>query len=92
MALVKVKPTSPGRRAVVKVVNSSLYKGRPIDALIEKKSKTEGRNNSGRITVSMLNTYITERVKELTEGFQTPIYRSQDDMGDFPLMILGKIE
>jgi len=26
MALVKVKPTSPGRRAVVKVVNPDLYK------------------------------------------------------------------
>ncbi|MGA2549951.1 MAG: 50S ribosomal protein L2 [Burkholderiaceae bacterium] len=50
MALVKVKPTSPGRRAVVKVVNPSLYKGRPVDALIEKKSKTAGRNNNGHIT------------------------------------------
>jgi large subunit ribosomal protein L2 len=50
MALVKVKPTSPGRRAVVKVVNPNLYKGRPIDALIEKKSKTAGRNNNGHIT------------------------------------------
>jgi large subunit ribosomal protein L2 len=51
MALVKVKPTSPGRRAVVKVVNTSLYKGRPYDKLIERKSKTAGRNNSGQITV-----------------------------------------
>jgi len=50
MALVKVKPTSPGRRAVVKVVNRNLYKGRPVDALIEKKSKTAGRNNNGHIT------------------------------------------
>ena len=50
MALVKVKPTSPGRRAVVKVVNPNLHKGRPIDALIEKKSKTAGRNNNGHIT------------------------------------------
>ena len=50
MALVKVKPTSPGRRAVVKVVNPNLYKGRPVDALIEKKSKTAGRINNGHIT------------------------------------------
>jgi large subunit ribosomal protein L2 len=50
MALVKVKPTSPGRRAVVKVVNPNLFKGRPIDALTEKKSKTAGRNNNGHIT------------------------------------------
>ncbi|HCE08895.1 MAG TPA: 50S ribosomal protein L2, partial [Oxalobacteraceae bacterium] len=50
MALVKVKPTSPGRRGMVKVVNPDLYKGRPFDALIEKKSKTAGRNNNGHIT------------------------------------------
>ncbi len=51
MALIKVKPTSPGRRAVVKVVNPALYKGRPVAALVEKKSKTAGRNNNGHITV-----------------------------------------
>src|SRR3989449_7777269 len=50
MALVKVKPTSPGRRGMVKVVNSDLYKGCPFAALIEKKSKTAGRNNNGHIT------------------------------------------
>ena len=50
MALIKVKPTSPGRRAVVKVVNPDLYKGRPHDALIERKTKTAGRNNTGQIT------------------------------------------
>lgn len=50
MALVKVKPTSPGRRAVVKVVNSGLHKGRPVDSLTEKKSKSAGRNAHGHIT------------------------------------------
>src|SRR5690606_21052273 len=50
MALVKVKPTSPGRRGMVKVVNSDLYKGRPFAALLEKKSKSAGRNNNGHIT------------------------------------------
>ena len=50
MALVKVKPTSPGRRSLVKVVNPSLYKGRPVDALTEKKSRSGGRNNRGVIT------------------------------------------
>ena len=50
MALVKVKPTSPGRRGVVKVVNANLHKGRPHDSLIEKKSKTAGRNTHGHIT------------------------------------------
>ncbi len=51
MALVKVKPTSPGRRGVVKVVNDKLHKGRPFAGLVEKQSKNAGRNNNGRITV-----------------------------------------
>ncbi len=51
MAIVKLKPTSAGRRAQVKVVNPDLYKGRPVAALVEKQSKNAGRNNNGRITV-----------------------------------------
>ena len=51
MAIVKCKPTSPGRRHVVKVVNSDLYKGKPYAPLLEKNSKSGGRNNTGRITV-----------------------------------------
>jgi large subunit ribosomal protein L2 len=50
MAIVKSKPTSPGRRHVVSVVNSDLHKGAPHKALLEKKSKNGGRNNNGRIT------------------------------------------
>ena len=50
MAIVKTKPTSAGRRFVVKVVDPDLYKGAPYAPLLEKKSKTGGRNNNGRIT------------------------------------------
>ncbi|GHB33844.1 50S ribosomal protein L2 [Salinicola rhizosphaerae] len=50
MAVVKTKPTSAGRRHLVKVVNGELYKGRPHAALTEKQSKSGGRNNNGRIT------------------------------------------
>ena len=50
MALVKVKPTSPGRRAVVKVVDPSLHKGKPLASLVEPQSKHAGRNNNGHIT------------------------------------------
>ncbi len=50
MALIKVKPTSPGRRAVVKVVTPELHKGKPVAALVEKKSKRAGRNNLGQVT------------------------------------------
>jgi large subunit ribosomal protein L2 len=50
MALVKVKPTSAGRRGLVKVVNDKLHKGKPHAGLLEKKTRSSGRNNSGRIT------------------------------------------
>src|SRR5215210_8453040 len=51
MPLVKVKPTSPGRRALVKVVSPDLYKGEPHWPLLSKQSKTNGRNSNGRITM-----------------------------------------
>ena len=51
MALVKPKPTSAGRRSLVKVVSPELYKGAPYEPLLEKQSKNSGRNNNGRITV-----------------------------------------
>jgi large subunit ribosomal protein L2 len=51
MALVKVKPTSPGRRFVVKVVEPSLHKGAPYEPLVERLQKNGGRNNAGRVTV-----------------------------------------
>lgn len=51
MALVKSKPTSPGRRGQVKVVHKDIHKGKPHKALTRKLSKSGGRNNYGRITV-----------------------------------------
>jgi len=51
MALVKVKPTSPGRRGVVKVVNPDLHKGKPFAPLLEKQNNKAGRNHNGHITV-----------------------------------------
>ena len=50
MVLIKAKPTSPGRRFVVSVKTPGLHTGKPHAALVEKKSKTGGRNNAGRIT------------------------------------------
>ena len=50
MALIKAKPTSPGRRFVVKVVDPELHKGAPHGPLLDSKSKKGGRNNTGRIT------------------------------------------
>ena len=50
MALMTFKPTSPGRRCAVRVVTPGLHKGAPHAALVEKQSKTGGRNHHGRIT------------------------------------------
>ena len=50
MALIKAKPTSPGRRFVVSVKTPGPHKGKPFAGLLEKKAKTGGRNNAGRIT------------------------------------------
>jgi large subunit ribosomal protein L2 len=50
MAVLKSKPTSAGRRHVVRVVEKDLYKGAPHKPLLESQSKSGGRNNNGRIT------------------------------------------
>jgi large subunit ribosomal protein L2 len=50
MAIVKAKPTSPGRRFVIKIVEPDLHKGDPYMPLVTKKNQTGGRNNMGRIT------------------------------------------
>ena len=50
MAIVKMKPTSAGRRGMVRVVTEGLHKGAPYAPLLEKQNSTAGRNNGGRIT------------------------------------------
>lgn len=51
MAVVRTKPTSPGRRFVAKVVDKTLHSGSPYKPLLEHKSSNAGRNSKGRITV-----------------------------------------
>ena len=50
MPVIKVKPTSPGRRAVIKVTHPHLWKGRPEASLLEPQMQNAGRNNNGHIT------------------------------------------
>jgi large subunit ribosomal protein L2 len=50
MPLVKPKPTSPGRRGMVKVVTPGLHKGEPHMPLVERRARRSGRNNQGEIT------------------------------------------
>ncbi|MFA5664861.1 50S ribosomal protein L2 [Castellaniella sp.] len=51
MPLVKVKPTSAGRRGMIKVVHPELYKGPAYAPLLESQSRRSGRNHNGHITV-----------------------------------------
>ena len=51
MPLVKVKPTSPGRRALVKVVTPELHKGDPYFPLTQSQIRGSGRNSHGRVTM-----------------------------------------
>lgn len=49
--LVRAKPTSPGRRGLIKVVHPELHKGSSHKALTVSKKRISARNNQGRITV-----------------------------------------
>ena len=50
MAVIKMKPTSPGRRGVVKVTRDHLHKGEGYAPLLEPQFQQAGRNNNGHIT------------------------------------------
>ena len=50
MALKRHNPTSPGRRGLVLVDRSALWKGKPEKSLTSGLRKKGGRNNPGRIT------------------------------------------
>ena len=39
MALINPKPTSAGRRSMIKVVSPELHKGKPYEPLLEKQNK-----------------------------------------------------
>ena len=56
MAIIKVKPTSPGRRGLQKVVTEGLHKGKTHAPLLAKKIRGSGRNHHGRITVRHVGT------------------------------------
>ena len=50
MAVIPAKPTSAGRRFVVKVRTAGLHKKGAYGPLLAKKTRTGGRNNKGRVT------------------------------------------
>ena len=50
MAVIKMKPTSPGQRGMVKISRDHLYKGDAYAPLLEPQHQKSGRNNNGHIT------------------------------------------
>jgi large subunit ribosomal protein L2 len=50
MALQQMRPTSPGRRFVVKVTTPGLHKGRPESSLVKRVKSVAGHNAHGRLT------------------------------------------
>jgi WD40 repeat protein len=58
-------------------------------ALVEGLQGKADSQKTGRITHKMLDLYISERVKELTKGKQSPVTQAPGGVQDFPLVILG---
>jgi WD40 repeat protein len=57
-------------------------------ALIEGLSGQADYLKTGKITVNMLDLYISERVKALTKGKQTPTTAKPNTVSDFPVVVL----
>jgi uncharacterized caspase-like protein len=57
-------------------------------ALVEGLSSKADYTGKGKITINMLELYISERVKELTKGRQTPTVTKPKTIPDFPITIL----
>ena len=47
--------------------------------------RKSGLSHCGAVTVTMLSLYVSQRVKELTAGLQTPVATLPPAFADFPL-------
>lgn len=93
MALLKSKPTSPGKRGEIRVVHSHLHKGGPLASLTEKLNKTGGRNNQGRITVRHIGggartQYRLIDFKRIKDGIEARVERIEYDPNRSALIAL----
>src|SRR3546814_16135072 len=83
MPLMTFKPTSAGRRSAVRVVTPDLHKGAPHAPLLEKQSRSGGRNHHGRITTRHIGGGHKQhyRIIDFTrdkEGIPGPVERSEN--------------
>ena len=84
MAVSSSKPTSPGRRHVVRVVSEDLHKGAPHKPLLENQNRNGGRNNNGRITTRHIGGghkqhYRVIDFKRLKDGIPARVERIEYD-------------
>ncbi len=56
-------------------------------ALVEGISGKADYTGKGKITINMLDLYLSERVKELTRGKQTPTTTKPNTISDFPVAV-----
>ena len=56
-------------------------------ALVEGLQGLADAQHTGRVTLNMLDLYISERVKQLTQGLQTPTTAKPSTVPDFPLAV-----
>jgi uncharacterized caspase-like protein len=68
--------------------NFSWNNGAFTKALVEGLMGAADYHQDGKITVKTLDAYITERVKQLTDGQQSPTTHIPPDVEDFPIAVL----
>lgn len=86
MALKTVNPTSPGRRMLITVDRSELWKGKPEKSLTSASRKTGGRCNSGHITTRHIGQGHKRRLrlidfKRIKHGVPAKVERLEYDPG-----------
>jgi WD40 repeat protein len=82
---VVVFSSSTGRQFSLE--NASWNNGAFTKALIEGIDGKADEQHSGRVTYKMLDLYVSERVKALTQGNQSPVTQAPGGVNDFPLAL-----
>jgi uncharacterized caspase-like protein len=80
-----VMAAATGQQASIE--DAAWQNGAFAKAVIEGLSGRADLRKSGRVTVNMLDLYVSERVRELTDGSQTPATAKPSTIADFPLVL-----
>lgn len=106
MAIKAYKPTTPGRRGMTTQDTSEITAKKPVKSLVVAKNRSNGRNNSGRITVrhrgggarkfyrmvnfDFMGTEATIEEIEYDPNRSAHIARIKDDQGAYHYIIASK--